>query len=160
MLPPDPCRRLESNTIKWKEDAMARFRTLAAGAIFLFGTTFLWFMPSFLGTGTTANGTIWLVIQLLVLATVVGYGGAAWGLYRATAWWRPLAIGGSVVGTLVLVLWWLTVSSMSGVTNMAANMAANLALHAIGIAVLLAVVTRSLGRGLDRRLTGHPRQET
>ena len=77
MLPPDPCPRLESNTIKWKEDAMARFRTLAAGAIFLFGTTFLWFMPSFLGTGTTANGTIWLVIQLLVLATVVGYGGAA-----------------------------------------------------------------------------------
>jgi len=56
----------------------------------------------------------------------------------------------------MLVLWWLTVSSMSGVTNMAAN----LALHAIGIAVLLAVVTRSLGRGLDRRLTGHPRQET
>jgi hypothetical protein len=25
----------------------------------------------------------------LVLATVVGYGGAAWGLYRATAWWSP-----------------------------------------------------------------------
>jgi len=35
---------------------MARFRTVAAVAIFLFGTTFLWFMPSFLGTGTAVEG--------------------------------------------------------------------------------------------------------
>jgi hypothetical protein len=54
---------------------MAHLRTLAAGVIFLFGTTFLWFMPSFLGTGTEAEGTIWSVIQLLVLATMIGYGG-------------------------------------------------------------------------------------
>jgi hypothetical protein len=83
---------------------MAHLRTLAAGVIFLFGTTFLWFMPSSLGTGTEAEGTIWSVIQLLVLATMIGYGGAAWGLYKAATWWRPLAIGGSVIGTLVLVL--------------------------------------------------------
>jgi len=58
---------------------------------------------------------------------------------------------------VVLVLWWLAISSLSGVTNMAAN----LALHAIGIAVLLvALLVPSLGRGLDRRLAGHPRQGT
>ena len=52
--------------------------------------------------------------------------------------------------TLVLVLWWLAVSSLSG--------AANLALHAIGIAVLLLVLlVPSLGRGVDRRLAGHLR---
>ena len=136
---------------------MSRFRTVAAGALLLFGTTFLWFMPSFLGTGTTVGGPIWSVIQLLVLATVVGYAGAAWGLYKATTWWRPLAIGGSSVGALVLVLWWLAVSSVSGVTNMAAN----LALHAIGIAVLLLVLlVPSLGRGIDRRLAGHSRLGT
>jgi hypothetical protein len=83
---------------------MFRFRTVAAGALLLFGTTFLWFMPSFLGTGTTVDGAMWSVIQLLVLATVVGYAGAAWGLYKATTWWRPLAIGGSILGALVLVL--------------------------------------------------------
>ena len=137
---------------------MSRFRTVAAGAIFLFGTTFLWFMPSFLGAGTTVGGgALWSVIQLLVLPTVVGYAGAAWGLYKATTWWRPLAIGGSSVGALVLVLWWLAVSSVSGVTNMTAN----LALHAIGIAVLLLVLlVPSLGRGIDRRLAGHSRLGT
>jgi hypothetical protein len=136
---------------------MFRFRTVAAGAILLFGTTFLWFMPSFLGTGTTVDGPMWSVIQLLVLATVVGYAGAAWGLYKATTWWRPLAIGGSILGALVLVLWWLAVSSISGVTNIAAN----LALHAIGIAVLLLVLlVPSFGRGVDRRPAGHSRLGT
>jgi hypothetical protein len=84
--------------------------------------------------------------------------GAAWALYRATTRWRPLAIGGSVVGTLVLGLWWLAVNSLSGATNMVVN----LALHAIGIAVLLLLMllVPSLGRGFDRRLTGHPRHGT
>jgi hypothetical protein len=59
--------------------------------------------------------------------------------------------------TLVLVLWWPAVSSLSGVTSMAAN----LALHAIGIAVLLLVLlVPSLGRGVDRRLAGHLRHGT
>jgi hypothetical protein len=83
---------------------MARFRRVAAAAIFLFGTTFLWFLPSFLGTGTDAEGASWSVIRLLVLAILIGYVGAAWGLYKAATWWRPLAIGGSVVGSLMLVL--------------------------------------------------------
>ena len=136
---------------------MSRFRTVAAGALLLFGTTFLWFMPSFLGTGLTVGGAMWSVIQLLVLATVVGYAGAAWGLYKATTWWRPLAIGGSSLGALVLVLWWLAVNSVSGATNIAAN----LALHAIGIAVLLLVLlVPSFGRGIDRRLAGHSRLGT
>jgi hypothetical protein len=152
-----PCSKLESNIFEGKEDVMGRFRTVAAAAIFLLGTTFLWFMPSFLGTGADVEGAIWSVIQLLVLATVVGYVGAAWALYRATTWWRPLAIGGSVVGTMVLGLWWLAVNSLSGATNMAAN----LTLHAIGIAVLLLVLlVPSLGRSFDRRLTGHPRHGT
>lgn len=135
---------------------MARFRTLAAGALFLFGTTFLWFMPSFLGAGTEVEGAVWPVIQLLVLATVMGYAGAAWGLYKTTDWWRPLTIGASILGTVVLLVWWVAASPLSGVTTMAAN----LVLHAIGIAVLLLLLVPSLGRGLDRRLAGQPRQRT
>ena len=132
---------------------MSRFRTVAAVAILLFGSTFLWFTPSFLGTGATVDGAIWWVIQVLVVATVVGFAGAAWGLYKATAWWRPLAIGGSILGALVLPLWWIGVNSISGVTNMAAN----LALHAAGIAVLLLVLlVPSLARGLDRRFALRP----
>jgi hypothetical protein len=136
---------------------MARSRTVAAAAIFLFGTTFLWFMPSSFGTATTVEGASWSVIQLLVLATVIGYAGAAWGLYKAATWWRALALGGSIVGILVPVLWWLAVSSLSGVTNLAAN----LGLHAIGIAVLVGVLlVPSLGRGVDHRLAGRPRHGT
>jgi hypothetical protein len=127
---------------------------MAAAAIFLFGTTFLWFMPSFLGTATIVEGVIWSIIQLLVLATVIGYAGAAWGLYKATTWWRELALGGSIVGILVLVLWWLAVGSLSGVTNLAAN----LGLHAIGIAAMVGLLlVPSLGKGVDRRLVGRPR---
>jgi hypothetical protein len=132
---------------------MAHLRIAAAVVLFLFGSTFLWFMPSFLGTGTTVDGAIWSVIQLLVLVTVISYAGAAWGLYKATAWWRPMAIGGSFLGAVVLPLWWIAASSIAGVTNMAAN----LALHAAGITVLLVVLlVPSLARGLDRRLAAHP----
>jgi lipoprotein signal peptidase len=128
---------------------MTRLRTAAAAAIFLFGTTFLWFMPSFLRTGTTVEGASWSVIQVLVLATVVSYAGAAWGLYKARAWWRPVTTGASILGAVVLPLWWIAASSITGVTNIAAN----LALHAVGIAVLL---VPSLARSLDRRLATHP----
>jgi hypothetical protein len=69
---------------------MARFRAVAAVAILLFGSTFLWFMPSFLGAGATVDRAIWWVIQVLVVVTVVGFVGVAWGLYKATAWWRPV----------------------------------------------------------------------
>jgi lipoprotein signal peptidase len=128
---------------------MTRLRTAAAAAIFLFGTTFFWFMPSFLRTGTTVEGASWSVIQVLVLATVVSYAGAAWGLYKARAWWRPVTTGASILGAVVLPLWWIAASSITGVTNIAAN----LALHAVGIAVLL---VPSLARSLDRRLATHP----
>lgn len=132
---------------------MARLRIAAAVGLFLFGSTFLWFMPSFLGTGTTVDGAIWSVIQLLVLVTVISYAGAAWGLYKATAWWRPMAIGASILGAVVLPLWWIAASSIAGV----ANLAANLALHATGVAVLLVgLLVPSLAGGLDRRLAAHP----
>jgi hypothetical protein len=131
---------------------MSRFRTVAAVAIFLFGSTFLWLMPSFVGTGTTVDGAIWSVIQVLVVATVVGFAGAAWGLYKATTWWKSVTIGASILGALVLPLWWIAAGSDSGVTNLASN----LALHAAGIVVLLLVLlVPSLAQGLDRRLAAH-----
>jgi hypothetical protein len=131
---------------------MARFKTPAAVAVFLFGTTFLWFMPSFLGPGTTAHGAIWSLVQLLVVATVVALAVAAWGVHKALAWWKPVALAGALAGAAVLPLWWIAVSSVSGVTNMAAN----LALHAIGTALLLVVLlVPSLAQGLDRRLGAH-----
>jgi len=50
MPTPAPLTEAGVDIFEEKEDAMARFRTVAAAAIFLFGTTFLSFMPSFLGT--------------------------------------------------------------------------------------------------------------
>jgi hypothetical protein len=138
-------------SVEERVKVMTRLRTAAAAAIFLFGTTFLWFMPSFLGT--TVEGASWSVIQVLVLAIVVSYAGAAWGLYKARAWWRPLTTGASILGAVVLPLWWIAASSITGVTNMAAT----LVLHAVGIAVLLVVLlVPSLAQGLDRRLAAHP----
>jgi hypothetical protein len=99
------------------------------------------------------GGASWSVIQLLVLATVISYAGAAWGLYKATARWKPVTIGASILGAVVLALWWIAASSIAGVTNLAAN----LALHAAGITVLLVVLlVPSLTRSLDRGLATHP----
>jgi hypothetical protein len=138
----------------WVEgEVMARFGTAASAVIFLFGSMFLWFMPSLLGTGTTVHGAIWSVIQALALATAVAFAGAAWGLDKARRWWKPLAIGGSVLGMIVLLLWWSAVSSVSGVTNVVAN----LALHAAGVAVvLLVLLIPSPARKLDRLLAAYP----
>ena len=128
---------------------MARFRTAASAVILLFGSTFLWFMPSFLGTGTTrARGH-------LVGRPGTGprrrgvFAGAAWRLDKARRWWEPLAIGGLVLDMVVLLLWWIPVSAIGGVRNVVAN----LALHAAGIAVvLLVLLAPSLARRLDRLL--------
>jgi hypothetical protein len=122
-------------------------------AIFAFGTTFLWFMPSFLGPGATANGPIWSLVQLLVVVTVATLALAAWGVYKASACWKPVAIAGAIAGTAVLAVWGIAASAISGVTNMATN----LGLHAIGLTLLLLALLRPLrGRGLNRRLGAHP----
>ncbi len=64
-----------------------------------------------------------------------------------------MTTGASILGAMVLPLWWIVASSITGVTNMAAN----LALHAVGIAVLLVLLlVPSLAQGLDRRLAAHP----
>jgi hypothetical protein len=110
-------------------------------------------MSSFLGTGTTVHAAIWSVIQALALATVVVFTGARLGPGQGQKVADAARHRGSVVGMVVLFLWWSAVSSIGGVTNVVTN----LALHAARIAVILLVLLiPSLARRLDRLLAAYP----
>jgi hypothetical protein len=125
---------------------------VVAVAVALFGTTFLWLMPSFQDDAVAGDGGRWTVVQLLVVSTVVGFAAAAWALHRALAWWRPAAIAAAVVGLAVLPIWWVAVSDVAGATNVAAN----LAVHAVGSAVVLAsLLVPRLDDRVERRLHVH-----
>lgn len=128
---------------------MAKVRTSSAVGVLLFGTTFLWLMPSFQGDDVAADGGLWTTVQLLVLVTVAGFAATAWALHRALAWWRPAAIASAGVGLVVLPVWWVAVSDATGATNVGAN----LAVHAVGVAVVLTgLLTPSLDDRVERRL--------
>jgi hypothetical protein len=42
-------------------------RAIVAIIAFIFGTTFLWLTPAFVGSGVKAEGTLWTVFQILSL---------------------------------------------------------------------------------------------
>lgn len=113
----------------------------------LFGTTFLWFMPSFLGVDHEPTDGVWPVIQILVVLTVLMFVAAGWAVYKLLPWWRAAAITGSVLGLVVSLLWWIAESSVSGVTNTATNLGVRL----VGSPAVLAVL---LVPGISRALNG------
>jgi len=126
---------------------MSRTRNLAAGV--LFGTTFLWLMPSFLGDGDDVRGAQWSVIQFVVVLTVTGFAAAALGLWKGKQWWRLVAIGSAIVGLAGTVLWWFAVRALAGVPNVGPN----LIIHGTGSAVvLLVLLSPGFSSRLERRL--------
>jgi hypothetical protein len=75
--------RSADSSIK-EEDAMLTFRNVLALGVFLFGTTYLWLTPSYVGK--SATGAVWVVVQVLSIVTIVGFAAATWGIFKATGW--------------------------------------------------------------------------
>jgi hypothetical protein len=112
---------------------MFTFRNVFALVLFLFGTTFLWVSATW--TGSSATGTIWTLVQVLAFATIIGFAIAAWGIFKDTGWWQPIAIVSAIVGLIVLIPYGIG-ASLLGV----ANIGTNVALHAIGSVAVLVVL--------------------
>lgn len=128
---------------------MFTFRNMVALGLFLFGTTFLWLTPSFLGVNREVADGVWSVVQILVLLTILGFSIAAWGVFKELHWWEPLAIGSGVIGLVVLVPYWMGARQVAG----AANVGSNLAVHAFGSVVLvLLLITPLFHKWLTARL--------
>ncbi len=115
---------------------MLTFRNVFAVALFLFGTTFLWLTPAFLGDKQAAvTGAIWTVVQVGAILVIVGFAAGAWGVFKETSWWQPITIVSALVGLIVLIPYWIG-GSFLGV----ANLWTNLALHALGSVAVLVVL--------------------
>jgi hypothetical protein len=111
-------------------------RAIVAIVLLLFGTTFLWLTPAFVGSGGKAEGTLWTVVQIISLLTVLGFAVAAYGLWRVALPWEGIAIGSAVVGLAATAAYGLAVRDLPG----AANVVPNLVIHGVGSLVVLLVL--------------------
>jgi hypothetical protein len=112
---------------------MFTFRNELALGVFLFGTTYLWLTPVF--AGPAARGTLWSVVQVMVLVAIVAFSGAAWGLFREADWWEPLAIGAAIVGMACVIPYWIAVRPLPDLDGSATL--SNSLIHLLGGAVIL-----------------------
>lgn len=115
---------------------MPSFRNILAIGIFLFGTTYLWLTPAFVGKSVT--GTAWAAVQVLAYAAIIGFALAALGLYRGTDWWQAVTIGSAVVGMAAVIPYAVGLQNISGGVNAAAM--ESMAIHFLGGAAIAALL--------------------
>ena len=111
-------------------------RTLAAVAVFLCGTTFLWMTPAMNGDDGSSSGAAWNLVQVLAWLAVVGYAAAGWSIIRTLDWWSSAATGAAVAGLATTAAFLMATQGSDGVPNVAANAG----LHAAVSLAMLAVV--------------------
>jgi hypothetical protein len=86
---------------------MFTLRNIGGVALFLFGTTFLWFTPEFATRGISTAGVWWSITRVLALVTLLGFTVATWGLFQRAGWWETVAIAAAALSVLALVSYWL-----------------------------------------------------
>lgn len=116
---------------------MLTVRNVVAVAVFLFGASFLWLTPMWIGQ---ANSKLGLLdpTGLLAILTVIGFALAAWGIFKAAGWWEPVAIGSALVGIGSVIPYWITANGTVAVDK--AAMFQNIGLHLVGGAVVVALL--------------------
>ena len=117
---------------------MFSLKNWVAVGLFLFGSTFLWMTRDFLANPREGSGALWSVIQVLVLAAVVGFTGAAWGVFKEASWWEPVAVASAVLGLAALVPYVIGVRQIGDAGDAGVQM--NIAIHAVGIVAVFVVV--------------------
>ena len=115
---------------------MLTFRNVLALGVFLFGTTYLWLTPSYVGK--SATGAVWTVAQMLAMATILGFALAAWGIFKATGWWEPVLIVSAIAGMASVIPYWIGLQSVAGALN--APAVENAVGHVLGAAVVIAAL--------------------
>ncbi|HEV8194869.1 MAG TPA: hypothetical protein VGP82_25735 [Ktedonobacterales bacterium] len=116
---------------------MFTFRNMLAVAVFLFGTTFLWMMPLFIGPHAT--GILWNFAQVLGFLAILGFTVTAWGIVTAAGWWEPVAIASSVVGVAATIPYAISAPSLpTGGDPL--SLGINIGMHALGSAAVVAAL--------------------
>ncbi|MGZ6390941.1 MAG: hypothetical protein ACXWQZ_17005 [Ktedonobacterales bacterium] len=116
---------------------MFTFRNIVAIAVFLFGTTFLWMTPLFIGP--TATGAVWTMAQVLGFLAIIGFTAAAWGIFKATDWWETVAIVSSAVGIAATIPYAIAAPTTAAAGD-ALSMVINIGLHMVGSAAVIAAL--------------------
>ena len=131
---------------------MFTIRNIGAGALFLFGTTFLWLTPAFATRGVSTAGRLWSVTGVLSLITLAGFTLATWGLIKNAGWWETVALTSAVLGVAVLVPYWFAASHAGEATP-----GFNVFVHLLGDAgVFVLLLVPSLERWVSVHVvTGH-----
>ena len=132
-------------------------RNVAAAALLVYASTFLWMTSAFAGTRQPPGGATWAIATVGALASLALFTLAAWGLFKSRPWWQRAASAGAIVGLAALVPYGLAAST-TGVSGPGLNSA----IHIIGSAAVLLVL---LVPALERRMTawlsggGRPRKQ-
>jgi hypothetical protein len=113
---------------------MLTFRNVIAAGVFLFGTTFLWMMPLFIGP--KATGAMWTAAQVLGFVAIGGFTVAAWGIFKATGWWETAALASAVVGVAATIPYAIAAPTTAG-TGDPLSIVINIVLHGLGSAVII-----------------------
>lgn len=124
--------------------------SLAALAVFLFGTTFLWLTPAFVGLAPEAlSGSQWTILQILVWLTILGFSAAAWGVFKAAEWWSPALVGSAVLGLATTATYWFAVHGLDGVTNVSSNVLIH---GGLSLLIVVAAAIPQVRAGIEERL--------
>jgi hypothetical protein len=117
---------------------MFTFKNLVALGFFLFGSTFLWLTRDFLANPREGSGTLWSIVQVLVLVAIVGFTVAAWVVFKEASWWEPVALASAIVGLAALIPYLIGIRQVGDAGDAGVQM--NIAIHAVGIAAVFVVV--------------------
>ncbi len=128
-------------------------RNVAAAALLVYASTFLWMTTWFAGTEKPPGGAAWALANVGALASLVLFTLGAWGVFRSKRWWERAAAAGAIIGLVALVPYGIAASS-TGVSGPGVNSA----IHLVGsAAILLVVLVPALEGRMRAWLPGEPR---
>jgi hypothetical protein len=116
---------------------MFTFRNVVAAGVFLFGTTFLWMMPFFIGP--RATGAMWTAAQVLGFIAIIAFTVAAWGTFNTSGWWETVALASGVIGVAATIPYAIAAPTTAG-TGDPLSIFINIVLHGVGSAVIIAAL--------------------
>jgi hypothetical protein len=116
---------------------MFTFRNVIAAGVLLFGSTFLWMMPLFIGP--KATGALWTAAQVLGFVAILGFTVAAWGIFKATGWWETVTLASGIIGVAVTIPYTIAAPTTAGTGDLL-SMFINIALHGLGSTVIIAAL--------------------
>ena len=116
---------------------MLTLRNVSAAAFFLFGTTFLWLTASFTGRTPAPTGVLWSAVNVAAIAVIAGFSVAAWGIFKATPWWEPVAAVTALIGLVSIAPYVVAIDDIGGLADQGVEM--NIAIHLLGSLAVLTV---------------------